>query len=250
MVNFWRIGYSPAMKLPFDQTHRRRIYLMRHAEAAYFAADGQRASDSRVVELTERGRGEATAMATLLKSVAFDRAICSGLPRTLETAKIVVGPRPLSVEIVPALEEIRGGDPVARANLSPPDFAYAMFRAGLPDARFAGGEPFAEFARRVVGAFNTIVAAQNWERLLLVCHGGVNRAILTEVTGSGLKAFGAFEQDSCCLNIIDVDCYLDGGKVARWILRAVNATAEDPIKDTRPLLTLEGMAKRLADHKP
>jgi broad specificity phosphatase PhoE len=235
------------MKLPFDHTHRRRIYLMRHAEAAYIGADGKRALDSRIVALTERGSAEATAMGALLKDVPFDRAICSGLARTLETAKAVLGDRKVPLEIIPALEEIRGSDAIARAEISPPDFAYAMFRAGRPNARFAGGETFTEFAARVIAAFEEIVAATNWECLLMVCHGGVNRAILTELTGAGLKAFGAFEQDSCCLNIIDVDCSLDTGKVERWILRAVNATAEDPIKHTRRLLTLEGMAKRFAD---
>lgn len=235
------------MKLPFDRTHRRRIYLMRHAEAAYIGADGKRAADSRVVALTDRGRLEAGAMSILLGDVAFDRAICSGLARTLETARIVLGERKIPLEVIPALEEIRGGDPVARAEISPPDFAYAMFRAGHPEARFAGGETFVEFSARVVEAFSQVVAATNWECLLMLCHGGVNRAILTEITGAGLKAFGAFEQDSCCLNIIDVDCCLDGGKVERWILRAVNATADDPIKHTRRLLTLEGMAKRYAE---
>jgi broad specificity phosphatase PhoE len=235
------------MKLPFDRTHRRRIYLMRHAEAAYIGADGKRALDSRIVALTERGRSEASAMAELLAPVAFDRAICSGLARTLETAKAVLGDRRVPLEILPALEEIRGGDAIARAEISPPDFAYAMFRAGNPNARFAGGETFSEFAHRVINAFNEVVDATNWKSLLMVCHGGVNRAILTEITGSGLKAFGAFEQDSCCLNIIDVDCCLDTGKAERWVLRAVNVTAEDPIKSTRRLLTLEGMAKRYAD---
>jgi broad specificity phosphatase PhoE len=235
------------MKLPFDRTHRRRIYLMRHAEAAYIGTDGARAMDSRVVSITERGRAEAVSMAALLAPATFDRAICSGLMRTLDTAKIVLGERKMPLEVIPALEEIRGGDAIARAEISPPDFAYAMFRAGNPNARFAGGETFSEFAARVVGAFNGVVAAQNWETLLMVCHGGVNRAILTEITGAGLKAFGAFEQDSCCLNIVDVDCCLDSGKVERWILRAVNVTADDPIKSTRRLLTLEGMAKRFAE---
>lgn len=220
---------------------------MRHAEAAYIGADGTRATDSRVVPLTEHGRVEAAAMGALIGPITFDRAICSGLARTLETATIVLGQRKVALEVAPALEEIRGGDAIARADLSPPDFAYAMFRAGDPDARFAGGESFAAFVVRVLPAFNQIVAAQNWTSLLMVCHGGVNRAILTEVTGAGLKAFGAFEQDSCCLNVIDVDCCLDTGKVERWILRAVNATADDPIKTTRRLLTLEGMTKRLLD---
>jgi broad specificity phosphatase PhoE len=82
-----------------------------------------------------------------LRTPQFDRAICSGLPRTRETATIILGERNLPLEIVGDLEEIRGGDAVARANLSPVDYAYAMFRAAEPDACFANGEKFSAFAK-------------------------------------------------------------------------------------------------------
>lgn len=235
------------LNLPFDRTRRRRIYLMRHAEAEYVRPDGTRAPDSRVVPLTDRGRKEAAAMAELLADVPFDRAICSGLPRTRETSAIVLGSRKLDVAIVPELEEIRGGDPIARAKLSPVDYAYAMFQASEPGACYASGEPFQAFVDRVVPAFTAITNDPTWSTLLLVAHGGVNRAILTDITSATLAAFGAFEQDSACLNLIDVDTCLDSGAVLRRVLRGVNITAEDPFKKTRQLLTMEGMAKRFLD---
>jgi probable phosphoglycerate mutase len=235
------------LALPFDRTRRRRVYLMRHAEAEYVRSDGTRAPDSRAVPLTERGRNEAAAMRDLLADVPFDRAICSGLPRTRETATIVLGPRKLDLGVVPALEEIRGGDAVARAKLSPVDYAYAMFQASEPGACYAAGEPFADFVGRVVPAFTAITNDPGWSTLLLVCHGGVNRAILTDITSASLKAFGAFEQDSACLNLIDVDTCLDTGAVLRRILRGVNLTAADPLKKDRRLLTMEGFAKRFVE---
>lgn len=235
------------LNLPFDRTRRRRIYLMRHAEAEYVRPDGTRAPDSRVVPLTDRGRNEAAAMGELLADVPFDRAICSGLPRTRETSAIVLGNRKLDVAIVPELEEIRGGDPIARAKLSPVDYAYAMFQASEPGACYASGEPFQTFVDRVVPAFTAITNDPTWSTLLLVAHGGVNRAILTDITSATLAAFGAFEQDSACLNLIDVDTCLDSGAVLRRVLRGVNITAEDPLKKTRQLLTMEGMAKRFLD---
>jgi probable phosphoglycerate mutase len=182
-----------------------------------------------------------------MAEIEFDRAICSGLARTRETGAIVLGERKLELEIVPALEEIQGGDAIARARLSPVDYAYAMFKASEPGACYAAGEPFADFMGRVVPAFNRILDEPEWTNLLLVAHGGVNRAILTDVTGAGLGAFGTFEQDSGCLNIIDIDTCLDSGAVLRRILRGVNITAEDPTKRTRRLLTLEGMTKRFMD---
>lgn len=235
------------LTLPFDRTRRRRIHLMRHADAEYIRPDGTRAPDSRLVPLTAKGRAEAAAMGELMSEMEFDRAICSGLRRTRETAGIVLGPRKLDLEIVSELEEIRGGDPIARAKLSPVDYAYAMFRASEPGACYAAGEPFEDFVGRVVPAFNKVLNEPAWTNLLLVAHGGVNRAILTDVTGSGLGAFGTFEQDSACLNIIDIDTCMDTGAVLRRILRGVNITAEDPTKRSRKLTTLEGMTKRFMD---
>jgi probable phosphoglycerate mutase len=235
------------LNLPFDRTRRRRVYLMRHAEAEYVRPDGSRAPDSRVVPLTARGREEAATMGRLLADIPFDRAICSGLQRTRETAAIVLGGRKLDLGIVPELEEIRGGDAIARAKLSPVDYAYAMFKAGEPGACYAAGEPFADFVARVVPAFHAVTNDPGWSTLLLVCHGGVNRAILTDITSASLTAFGAFEQDSACLNLIDVDTCLDSGAVLRRILRGVNITADDPLKKTRSLLTLEGMTKRFVE---
>jgi probable phosphoglycerate mutase len=235
------------LNLPFDRTRRRRVYLMRHAEAEYIRPDGTRAPDSRVVPLTERGRREAAAMGELLADIEFDRAICSGLQRTRETAALVLGPRKLDVAIVPELEEIRGGDPIARAKMSPVDYAYAMFQAGHSGACYAHGEQFQAFVDRVVPAFAKITNDPTWSTLLLVAHGGVNRAILTDITSATLAAFGAFEQDSACLNLIDVDTCLDSGAVLRRLLRGVNITADDPLKKKRSLTSMEGMAKRFSE---
>lgn len=234
------------MKLPFDGAIRRRVFLMRHAQAEYVRPDGTRAPDSRLVPLTAQGRDEAARMSRLLADAHFDRAICSGLPRTQQTATIILGERNLPLEIVGDLEEIRGGDAVARASLSPVDYAYAMFRATEPDACFAHGEKFSEFANRVLPAFQAILADNSWSSLLLVAHGGVNRAILSHILGGGLASFGTLEQDSCCLNIIDFDAAPVDGAVLRRIIRGLNLTADDPVKLSQPLTSLERMVWQLS----
>jgi broad specificity phosphatase PhoE len=66
---------------------RRRIYLMRHARVAYFE-EGRPVQPDTVL-LTEEGREQARAAAAVLEGIRFDRVITSGLPRTLETARIV-----------------------------------------------------------------------------------------------------------------------------------------------------------------
>src|SRR5262245_19945209 len=90
------------------QSSRRRIYLMRHADVSYYDSAG-RPHRSASVPLTEAGRLQARAAAEALAEVPLDRAIVSGLARTIETARIVVGDRPIPLEERTALQEIRGG---------------------------------------------------------------------------------------------------------------------------------------------
>ena len=234
------------MKLPFESGRRRRIWLLRHAEAAYIDDEGRIARDPRLVPLSAHGRREAAQMAKLLDGAEFDRAVCSGLPRTVETATVVLAGSGLELERVPALEEVRGGGPGALGRaLEPRDLAYALEAAHDEHARFLGGESFAELRERVVGAVEALVAAPDWSRMLLVCHGGVNRVILAWALGTDLRSAARMEQDSCCLNVIDLDRHDDDGRHLRTVVRAVNLTAGDPVKHERWLTSLEQQAQVL-----
>ena len=68
--------------------NRRRIYLLRHAQVAYFEHDGRPVRPDSV-ELTAEGVEQARATAAALAGVSFDRVVTSGLPRTLATARNV-----------------------------------------------------------------------------------------------------------------------------------------------------------------
>lgn len=238
---------TTGLELPFDDLRRRRIYLMRHAEADYFDEDGRRRPDPRTVPLTDHGRSEALAMAHLLRDASFDRAICSGLPRTKETAEAVLGNRDISLEVVPELEEIRGGTLEQRESMAPGDYAYTMFAAHEPDAAWALGEKFVDFEARILPAFGIILGQMNWFKLLLVCHGAVNRAILNSLLGIGLPGYGFFEQDSCCLNVIDLDTHPQHGTAHRTIFRGINITASDPARVDSHYLSVERLALRKND---
>jgi probable phosphoglycerate mutase len=232
------------VKLPFEAGRRRRIWLMRHAEAAYIDEAGHIARDPRTVPLSTHGRIEATQMAKLLDGANFDRAVCSGLPRTVETATIVLcggGPK---LEEVPALEEVRGGSGVLDRPFAPRDLAYALTDADDEDARFLGGERFADLRARVLGAVEELVADSSWSRMLLVGHGGVNRVILAWALGADLRAAARMEQDSCCVNVIDLDHDDETGGTLRSVVRALNVTAGDPAKHERWLTSLEHQAQQ------
>lgn len=224
------------MPLP-GTSGRHRVYLMRHGAVAYFDGGGKPVNP-KLVTLTEEGRAQAEAAAAALSGVAFDRILCSGVPRSRETAEIVRGARSLPVEEYPAFREIRAG----RLDGVPPDrreaeLVYGFETAALPGARFAGGDSFAGFHDRVVGAFEAVLAEPGWTRLLLVSHDGVNRSLLSWASGGNLAGFGAFEQDMACINIVDVD--LAGGEILRRLVKAVNLTPYDPAKSRLHLTSLE-----------
>jgi len=232
----------------FKDPDRRRIYLLRHAEAAYLREDGTPVDDTRTAPLTANGRDQARRHAEILGEVEFDRAVCSGLPRTVETATIVLGARPRPrLETIPALEEIQGGDrhqPIDDLEAWLAHVANPWADAAHPEARFLGGERFADFEARVVPAFRALVAATDWRQLLLVCHGGVNRLILNHVMNLPWQGTVSVEQDACCINIIDVDRQPSGP--SRYLVRGVNITGYNLTKAGVRLTDMEQAAQRLA----
>jgi probable phosphoglycerate mutase len=234
----------------FKEPDRRRIFLLRHGEAAYIDADGTVTDDPRTVPLTPTGQIQARKQSAVLASVTFDKAICSGLARTRETAKLVLAHRdhpPL--EVVPELEEIRGGarpGEISDMKAWLGHVANPWAGADQPDAKFLGGERFVDFADRIIPAFDTIIADQSWRTLLLVLHGAVNRMIFNHVLGVPWQGRTSIEQDNCCINIIDVDGSRDGS-AERYLVRAVNLTSYDLNKSGMHLTTMEQAAQRIAN---
>src|SRR6185436_9531553 len=90
---------------------RRRIYLMRHGHVDYLAKHVVASGGINIVPLTNRGRLQAQAAGHAFVHVKFDRAICSGYPRTKETAETVLAVQvsPPTLEIDEDLVEVAGG---------------------------------------------------------------------------------------------------------------------------------------------
>jgi probable phosphoglycerate mutase len=232
----------------FEQPDRRRIYLMRHAEAAYLKVDGTPVADTRLAGLTANGEEQALRQADVLADVEFDRAICSGLLRTRATAAFILAGRAKpALEIVPGLEEIRGGDrhqPIADVAGWIRHVANPWADAAQPNSRFLGGERFLDFEHRVLPAFLDAIGDPNWRTLLIVAHGGVNRLILNHVMNLPWQGAVSIEQDACCINIVDVD--MAEGRVVRYLIRGVNITGYNLNKAGISLTDMERTAQRLA----
>jgi broad specificity phosphatase PhoE len=195
---------------------RRRIYLMRHAQVRYF--EGVHPEQ---VQLTDEGRRQARAAADALAGVRFDRVLTSGLPRTLETARIVAPD--VEPEEHPALREIESGD---IRGLDPDEVQAMMataFRGVVPhDTQFLGGETIGALLDRVLPELDALLADDSWDVVLLVLHGAVNRVVLSRAIAGERVFLGGFEQSPCCVNVLDV------GPGGDFVVRAVNHTPYDP----------------------
>jgi broad specificity phosphatase PhoE len=207
---------------------RRRIYLMRHAQVAYFENGEPLRPD--LVPLTAEGRRQAEAAGAFLEGIRFDRVITSGLPRTLETARIVASTA--EPESWPELREIEAG----RLADIPEDELESAFISAWRDvvpeeARFLGGETIASLLDRVLPAFEQLLADDEWDVVLAVLHGGVNRAILSFALTGRRALLGNLEQSPGCINVLDVG--------EDWVVRAVNVSPTDPTHLGGRLRTME-----------
>lgn len=211
-----------------SQATAQRVYLVRHGAVSYFDESGK-PLDPRQVPLNCEGIEQVQATARLLVGAPIDCVVCSGLPRTLETAGILLQGRTLELQQDPDLKEIRAG---RLRDIPPADrqqrIAHAYSQAALIGARFMGGEHWGDFQQRVLGAFERWISEAAGKDVLLVVHDAVIRVILSHVCGSGLAGLRAFEQDPAALSILDSQNMPDG--TSRYFLRAVNVTAYDHVR--------------------
>jgi probable phosphoglycerate mutase len=198
---------------------------MRHAQVRYFEG-----LDAEQVVLTEEGRRQAHTAAAALAPITFDRVVTSGLARTMETAAIVAPG--IEAEARYELREIESGELRGVAPEAVHELMATAFRGVVPlDTRFLGGESIDALFDRVLPEVDALLADPAWDVLLLVLHGGVNRAILGHALTGARVFLGGFEQSPACINVIDVAA--DGSS----IVRAVNHTAYDAAHVEAPRTT-------------
>lgn len=219
---------------------RRRVYLMRHGSVTYFDHEG-RPHDPELVPLNEQGRTQAAAAGKVfsLANLSFDRVIVSGLPRTVETATRVLAEtgQQIDIEHWPELEEIRGGK---LASISDDDlneaFTGAFEGVVAEHKQFLGGETIGQLIDRVFPGVERLRADQAWKTVLLVLHGGVNRAILSYALTGQRMFLGNLAQTAGCINALDV-----GEKAKDWVVRMVNYSPPSTLQTEAHATTMEAL---------
>ncbi len=229
---------------------------MRHGHVDYFSKEVRESGHTDLVPLTPLGREQAQASGAALSHVRFDRALSSGLPRTQQTAEIVLAANDdaahLTLGVDRDLVEIKGGGGVMRAKSREElaaRMAFEFDQAAQPGARMMGGDVFADVQARSAGALKRLLATPDWHTALVVAHEGVNRLVLSWMTGNGLSGVQTFEQDLACINILDFDMVpRDDGRVGseifRGMIKAVNITPYNFVKHGMNLTSLEAIFVR------
>ena len=218
---------------------RRRVFLMRHGSVTYFDEAGKPHLPE-TVPLNEAGRAQAAAagQAFAADGIEFDRVIVSGLPRTVETALGVLAEtgQQVRLESWPELAEIRGGKLSGIPDDKLREAFTGAFEGVVPERRrFLAGESVGELMDRVHPAIARLLADQSWDTVLLVLHGGVNRAILSYALSGGQRLFlGNLSQAAGCINALDV-----GTHAKDWVVRFVNYAAPAVLQDDTRSTTME-----------
>ncbi|GLQ52889.1 histidine phosphatase family protein [Devosia nitrariae] len=155
----------------------KRLLLVRHGESEWNAL--RRLQGQADIDLSPAGEAQAEALAGTVRRLAPDRVLTSDLLRARRTAALL-GYRDAVAES--GLREVHVGDWTGRAIVdivAEEPLAYRGWRAG--EQAPPGGELWADFVARTAGVVAPAMEAA--DRLLVVCHGGVIRALLQSLLG-------------------------------------------------------------------
>lgn len=156
--------------------------------------------------LSEEGRHQAEALTEPIRRHRPTQCVCSPLRRAIETAEPIVEALGLEPRIEPDLREIDFGrwegktfEEICHTDSERVD-RWAEFS---PDFAFPEGESIRDFLERVGHAAAKAIASPE-ERVLVVTHGGVIRAMICHLLGLSPKNYVLFEVTHASLTMVNL----------------------------------------------
>jgi broad specificity phosphatase PhoE len=199
-----------------------KVILVRHGETDWNRREIFRGRAD--VELNQKGREQANALAGAVEGIQIDAVYSSPLRRAVETAEAIAEPHGITVEMERDFT----------------DFDYGVWQ-GLPHeevrrrypglykdwverpytVRMEGGESLRMVRRRAMRALTAVIERHEGEAVAIVAHRVVNKVVLCAVLGLDNSNFWRILQDTCALNVFE---WAEG----RYIMRALNDTCHLP----------------------
>lgn len=183
-----------------------RIYLVRHGETP--SNREGRYTGHTDVPLTPHGVIQAGRLAERLRGLEpFEAIYVSDLSRSVHTAEILAETlKPEYFNVTPKLREsnfgLWEGMTVEEIKANYPDL-FTRWRANPVSVRVPQGEPLRNLQIRAVEVVDEAMQKHSGKNILVVAHGGTNRAILAHFLGMELKNFWKLRQDNTSLNIVE-----------------------------------------------
>jgi len=202
--------WAPTLPLTHTPTQEgivTRFLLIRHGETEWNRNPRFRGQSD--VPLNATGLAQAAAAGRAVAARWRPVAVYhSPLGRARQTAEAVAGPLGLVAQPHPGLLDIHFGElqgmTVEEGQARWPEVVRSWFET--PDKTLPpGGEPLSAVAERAMAAVREIATRHPDETVVLVGHQVMNRVILLGVLGLGLDRLWRIGQDTCAINVFDLD---------------------------------------------
>lgn len=184
------------MKLPPATT----VDLLRHGEPA----GGRKFRGSIDDPLSELGWEQMRAAAQAADAAGdatWDQVISSPLLRSGEFAAELAAERKLPIAVWPDVREMHFGEwegrPTAELWKEVPHQMLPFFKDPENNPP-PGGETLQAFQTRLMACWEKLMTEHQGQHILLVCHGGVIRMLLSQVLGLPLSHFSRFDVPYAC----------------------------------------------------
>lgn len=186
------------------------LYIFRHGRTVWNAQ--RKIQGDTDIALAKEGIDMAKAVAEKIADIHFDAIYSSPLQRAYETACILRGSRALEVIKDDRLRELNFGvlEGTSFDNIqnSACDRRYSVFFT-QPELyeRPEGGESLEELTDRAADFLKDLKAKYHGdERIMIVAHGAMNKALLKNIRGLEMKDFWAGQlQHNCAATIVRID---------------------------------------------
>lgn len=194
---------------------RTRLFLIRHGETT--TASEFRYIGHMDVDITGNGIKQMNNLKDRFKKEEINALYSSDLIRTKKGAKIISSCHQIEPVALKEFREINLGiwEGLTRDEIIeryPREYKERL--DDLANYRIKGGESFKDLQERVVKKLLEILNESKGKNVMLVAHGGVNRAILFDILNLDLQLLPRIDQAYGCLNIID---YYDDGPVIKLV---------------------------------
>lgn len=178
------------------------LYIIRHGETMWNREGRfQGATD---IPLSDKGRAQARRVAKVMADKPLDAIYSSPLSRALDTAKAVALGHGLEVKVVDDLQEINVGEWSGKTweeiETLWPGLKQSWRANPLTSEPPPGGEDYLHFQKRCLEALEEIAAAHSdSDRVAVVCHGGVIRAVMISLLGMPWATRGKIYTLNCSI---------------------------------------------------